>query len=68
VTPIDASKSIEAKIPAASGKPVLVQRDPKCSGHASSKIASDEDPAQVQRYCTFKLDQAIATEEKNTQG
>ncbi len=42
VTPIDASKSIEEKLTAASGKPLLVHRDPNCSGHATIKIASDD--------------------------
>ncbi len=50
MTPKDAAKSIEEKLKNASGKPVLVQRDPKCSGHASIKIASDEDSAHVLRY------------------
>jgi hypothetical protein len=50
VTPIDASKLIEEKLTAASGKPLLVQRDANCSGHASIKIASDDDPAHGLRY------------------
>jgi hypothetical protein len=50
VTPTDATKSIEEKLAAASGKPLLVQRDSNCSGHASIRIASDEDPAHVLRY------------------
>ena len=50
MTPIAASKSIEEKLTAASGKPVLVQRDANCSGHASIKIASDDDAAHVLRY------------------
>jgi hypothetical protein len=50
VTPIDASRLIEEKLAAASGKSVLMQRDPNCSGHASIKIASDEDSAHVLRY------------------
>ncbi len=50
MTPIDASKLIEEKLTAASGKPLLVQRDANCSGHASIKIASDDDPAHVLRY------------------
>lgn len=50
MTPIDASKLIEEKLVAASGKSVLVQRDPKCSGHASIKIASDDEAAHVLRY------------------
>ena len=50
MTPFDASKSIEEKLAAASGKSVLVQRDPKCSGHASIKIALDDDHAHVLRY------------------
>lgn len=33
-----------------SGTPLLLQRDPSCSGHASIKIASDGDPAHVLRY------------------
>jgi hypothetical protein len=35
---------------AASGKPLLVQRDANCSGHASIKIASDDDAAHILRY------------------
>lgn len=50
MTPIDASKLIEEKQTAASDKPLLVQRDAKCFGHASIKIASDDDPAQVLLY------------------
>jgi hypothetical protein len=50
VNPIDASKSIEAKLTAASGKPVLVHRDPNFAGHASIKIASDDSPAHLLRY------------------
>jgi len=50
VNQLDASKSIEEKLKAASGKPVLVQRDSNCSGHASIKIASDGDAAHVLRY------------------
>jgi hypothetical protein len=50
LTPIDASKSIEEKLTAASGKPLLVQRDANCSGHASIKIASDDDAAHILRY------------------
>ncbi len=50
MTPIEASKSIEEKLTAASGKPVLVQRDPNCSGHASINIASADDAAHVLRY------------------
>lgn len=46
----DASKSIEARLTAASGKPVLVHGDPKCPGHASIKIASDDSPAHLLRY------------------
>ncbi len=46
----DACKLIEEKLTAASGKFVLVQRDPNCSGHASIKIASDDDAAHVLRY------------------
>jgi hypothetical protein len=46
VTPIDASKMIEEKLVAASGKSVLVQRVPKCSGHGSGIAASDEKRAQ----------------------
>lgn len=46
----DACKIIEEKLAAASGKSVLTQRDPKCSGHASINIASDDDPAHVPRY------------------
>lgn len=41
---------IEENLSTASGKSVLVQRDPKCSGHASIKIASDDDPAHFLRY------------------
>ena len=37
LTPIDASKLIEEKLTAASGKSVLVQRDSNCSDHASIK-------------------------------
>jgi len=43
---------IEEKLSTASDKSALVQRDPKCSGHASIKIASDDDPAHVLRYKT----------------
>jgi hypothetical protein len=50
VTPFEASKLIEEKLAAASGKSVLMQRDPNCSGHASIKIASHEDSAHVLRY------------------
>jgi hypothetical protein len=50
VTPTDAAKSVEEKLMAASGKSVLVQRDPNCSGHASIKIASDEGAAHVLRF------------------
>ena len=50
MTPIDASRLIEEKLAAASGKSVLMQRDPNCSGNASIKIASDEDTAHVLRY------------------
>ena len=46
----EAAKIIEEKLAAASGKSVLVQRDPKCSGHASIKIASDDDSAHMLRY------------------
>lgn len=46
----DACKLIEEKLAADSGKPVLTQRAPKCCGHASIKIASDDDAAQVLRY------------------
>ena len=48
--PIDASKLIEEKLTAASGKPVLVHRDPNLDGHASIKIASDDAPAHLLRY------------------
>jgi hypothetical protein len=48
--PAEAAKIIEEKLAAASGWSVFVQCDPKCSGHASIKIASDEDPAHVLRY------------------
>jgi hypothetical protein len=44
VTPTDAAKSVEEKLMAASGKSVLVQRDPNCSGHIA--IA----PREVQRF------------------
>ena len=50
MTPIDASKLIKEKLAAASGKPVLALRDPNCSGHASIKIAYDNDAAHVLRY------------------
>jgi hypothetical protein len=50
VTPIDAARQIEEKLTAASGKPILMQQDPNCSGHASIKIASEEDPAHVLRF------------------
>ena len=50
MTPTEASKSIEEKLTAASGKSVLAQRDSNCSGHASIKIASDDAPAHVLRY------------------
>jgi hypothetical protein len=50
VNQFDACKLIEEKLAAASGKPVLLQRDPNCSGHASIKIASDDDAAHVLRY------------------
>jgi hypothetical protein len=50
VTPIEAARLIEEKLAAASGKSVLVQRDPNCSGYASIKIASDSDSAHVLRY------------------
>lgn len=50
MNPIDASNVIEEKLTAASGKPLLMQLDPKCSGHASIKIASDDAPAHVLRY------------------
>lgn len=50
VTPIDAFPLIEEKLTAASGKPVLVQRDLNCSGYASIKIALDDDAAHVLRY------------------
>ncbi len=46
----DACKSIEEKLTAASGKSVLLQRDPNYSGHASIKIASNDDAAHVLRY------------------
>ena len=49
-TPQEASKSIEEKLTAASGKPVLVHRDANFSGHASIKIASDDSPAHLLRY------------------
>jgi hypothetical protein len=52
LTPIDASKLIEEKLTAASGKSLLVQRDPNCSGHESIKIVSDEDSVQVPQYKT----------------
>ena len=47
--PAEAAKIIEEKLAAASGKSVLVQRDPKFSGHASIKIASDDDSAHMLR-------------------
>ena len=47
---LDACKLIEEKLGAASGKPVLMQRDPNCSGHASIKITSDDDSAHVLRF------------------
>ncbi len=50
MTPSNAYKLIEEKLAAASGKSVLVQRDPNCAGYASNKIASDEDSAHVLRY------------------
>ena len=50
VTPFDASKSIEVKLAAASGRSVLVQRDQECSSRASIKIALDDDHAHVLRY------------------
>lgn len=50
MTPNEAAKLIEEKLAAASGKPVLVQKDLNCSGHASIKIASDDGPAHVLRY------------------
>ena len=46
----DACKLIEEKLAAASGKPVLVHRDPNFAGHASIKIASDDSPAHLLRY------------------
>lgn len=45
-----ASESIKGRLESISSKPLLVQRDPNCSGHASIKIASDEDSAHVLRY------------------
>ena len=50
MTPSDAAKLIEGKLTAASGKPLLVHGDPKCPGHASIKIASDDAPAHLLRY------------------
>ncbi len=50
VTPIEAAKLIEEKLSAASGKPVLVHRDPNFAGHASIKIASEDAPAHLLRY------------------
>ncbi len=50
MTPIDVSRSIKEKLAAASGKSVLMQRDPNCSGHPSIKIASDEDSVHVLGY------------------
>lgn len=50
MTPIDASKLIEEKLTAASGKPVLIHPDLNFAGHASIKIASDDDPAHLLRY------------------
>jgi len=49
-SPVVAARIIAEKLTAASGKPVLVQRDANCSGHASIKIASDSDAAHVLRY------------------
>lgn len=50
VTPIDSFPLIEVKLTAASGMPVLVQRDPNCSEYASIKIASNDDAAHVLHY------------------
>ena len=50
MTPIDASKLIEEKLTAASGKPVLIHPDPNFAGHASISIASDDAPAHLLRY------------------
>lgn len=50
MTPREATKSIEEKLAAASGKSVLVHQDPNCPGHASIKIASDDAPAHLLRY------------------
>jgi hypothetical protein len=50
VIPIDASKLIKEKPTSASGKPLLVHRDPNFAGHVSIKIASDDAPAHLLRY------------------
>jgi hypothetical protein len=50
VTPTETAKLIEEKLAAASGKPVLVHRDPNFAGHASIAIAMDDAPAHLLRY------------------
>lgn len=50
MTPTEVAKLIEEKLAEASGKPVLVHRNPDFAGHASIKIASDDAPAHLLRY------------------
>jgi hypothetical protein len=72
VNNFDGYNLIEEKLAAARSNSVLEQRDPKCSVHASIKIASDDDPAHVLRdksdleselqyFSVFQLDLATTS-------
>ncbi len=43
-------KQFVERVEAASGKPVILQSDPKFAGHATIKIATKEQPAHVLLY------------------
>ena len=43
-------KQFIARVEAASGKPVILQSDPKFAGHATIKIATKEQPAHLLLY------------------
>jgi len=47
---IELQREFIERVEAASGKPVILQSDPKFAGHATIKIATKEQPAHLLRY------------------
>lgn len=47
---IELQREFIGRVEAASGKPVILQSDPKFAGHATIKIATKDQPAHLLRY------------------